>query len=77
VGLRYRAMTRGSAENARQRKPVGLTLTVPAAAMTALAQGDMEAARSSGLTTNGDQGQLASLLSVLQPGDRSFNIIEL
>ena len=57
-------------------KPVGLTLTVPAAALTALAGGDIEAARSSGLTTDGDQGQLASLFSVLQPGDPNFNIIE-
>jgi alkyl sulfatase BDS1-like metallo-beta-lactamase superfamily hydrolase len=57
-------------------KPVGLTLTVPAAALTALAGGDIEAARSGGLTTDGDQGQLASLFSVLQPGDPNFNIIQ-
>jgi hypothetical protein len=34
----------------------------------------MEAAR--GLTSSGDEGQLGSLFSVLQPGDPSFNIIE-
>ncbi len=36
----------------------------------------MDAARGSGLTTSGDQGQLASLFSVLQPGDPNFNVIE-
>jgi Alkyl sulfatase C-terminal len=44
--------------------------------LIALAQGHMDAARSNGLTTDGDQGQLASLFSVLQPGDPNFNIIE-
>jgi alkyl sulfatase BDS1-like metallo-beta-lactamase superfamily hydrolase len=57
-------------------KPVGLTLTAPAVALLALAQGDVEAARNRGLTTSGDESQLASLFSVLQPGDPSFNIIE-
>ena len=57
-------------------KPAGLTLTVPAAALIALAGGNMDAARSSGLTMDGDQGQLASLFSVLQPGDPNFNIVE-
>ena len=57
-------------------KPVGLTLTVPAPALIALAGGNLDAARTSGLTTDGDQGQLASLFSVLQPGDQGFNIIE-
>jgi alkyl sulfatase BDS1-like metallo-beta-lactamase superfamily hydrolase len=57
-------------------KPVSLTLTVPAPALTALAQGNLDAARNSGLTTSGDESQLASLFSVLQPGDRNFNIIE-
>ena len=57
-------------------KPVSLTLTVPAPALTALARGDMDAARNSGLTASGDESQLASLFSVLQPGDPDFNIIE-
>ena len=38
--------------------------------------GDMDAARSNGLTASGDDSQLASLFSVLQPGDRGFNIVE-
>ena len=57
-------------------KPVSLTLTVPAAALIALAQGNLDAARSNGLTTDGDPSQLASLFSVLQPGDPGFNIVE-
>jgi hypothetical protein len=36
----------------------------------------MDAARGSGLTASGDQSQLASLFSVLQPGDPGFNIVE-
>jgi alkyl sulfatase BDS1-like metallo-beta-lactamase superfamily hydrolase len=57
-------------------KPVGLTLTIPAAALFALAGGNMDAARSKGLTTSGDESQLASLFSVLQPGNPGFNIVE-
>jgi alkyl sulfatase BDS1-like metallo-beta-lactamase superfamily hydrolase len=57
-------------------KPVSLTLTVPKAALMALATGNLDAARASGLTTHGDQSQLASLFSVLQPGDPDFNIVE-
>ena len=57
-------------------KPVSLTLTVPAAALIALAQGNLDAARSNGLTASGDESQLASLFSVLQPGDPGFNIVE-
>ncbi|MGH3179328.1 MAG: alkyl sulfatase dimerization domain-containing protein, partial [Streptosporangiaceae bacterium] len=57
-------------------KPVSLTLTIPAAALPALAQGNLDAARSNGLTMDGDQGQLASLFNVLQPGDPGFNIVE-
>jgi alkyl sulfatase BDS1-like metallo-beta-lactamase superfamily hydrolase len=57
-------------------KPVGLTLTIPAAALFALAGGNMDAARSKGLTTSGDESQLASLFSVLQPGNPHFNIVE-
>ena len=45
-------------------------------ALTALAQGSMDAARDNGLTMDGDQGQLASLFSVLQPGNPGFNIVE-
>ena len=57
-------------------KPAALTLTVPSAALISLALGDLEAARSNGLSASGDQSQLASLFSVLQPGDPNFNIIE-
>ena len=57
-------------------KPVGLTLTVPAPALAALARGNLDAARSNGLTTSGDESQLATLFSVLQPGDPNFNIVE-
>ena len=57
-------------------QPAGLTLTAPILALLALARGDVEAARGSGLITEGDESQLAALFSVLQPGDPSFNIIE-
>jgi alkyl sulfatase BDS1-like metallo-beta-lactamase superfamily hydrolase len=57
-------------------KPVGLTLTVPTAALLPLALGNLEAARRNGLTTDGDESQLASLFGVLQPGNPNFNIIE-
>ena len=57
-------------------QPASLTLTVPAAALSALALGDVAAARRDGLTMNGDQSQLASLFSVLQAGDPNFNIVE-
>jgi alkyl sulfatase BDS1-like metallo-beta-lactamase superfamily hydrolase len=56
-------------------KPVSLTLTVPAAALAALAGGDVEAARANGLTTEGDEGQLAALFGVLRPGDPDFEIV--
>ena len=56
-------------------KPVDLTLTVPAAALIALAGGDMAAARTKGLTADGDESQLSTLFGVLQPGDPSFNIV--
>ena len=56
--------------------PVSLILTVPAAALIALATGNLDAARGNGLTTEGDERQLTSLFSVLQPGDRGFNIVE-
>ena len=53
-----------------------LTVTVPAAARGALAAGVIDAATASGLETGGDEKQLQSLFSVLDPGDPSFNIIE-
>ncbi|MGE3287470.1 MAG: alkyl/aryl-sulfatase [Pseudonocardia sp.] len=56
-------------------RPVALTLTVPAAALAALAAGDVEAAGAAGLTTDGDESQLAALLGVLQPGDPDFDIV--
>jgi alkyl sulfatase BDS1-like metallo-beta-lactamase superfamily hydrolase len=57
-------------------KPVQLTLTVPAAALAALAGGDTDTASANGLTLSGDEKQLGALLGVLHPGDRDFNIIE-
>jgi alkyl sulfatase BDS1-like metallo-beta-lactamase superfamily hydrolase len=57
-------------------KPASLTLTVPAAALIALAQGNLDAARTNGLTTDGDENQLAALFGALQPGDPNFNIVE-
>jgi alkyl sulfatase BDS1-like metallo-beta-lactamase superfamily hydrolase len=57
-------------------KSAALTLTVPKAALTALAQGNVDAARGSGLTTEGDANQLAALFGVRQPGDPKFNIVE-
>jgi alkyl sulfatase BDS1-like metallo-beta-lactamase superfamily hydrolase len=56
-------------------KPVALTLTVPSAALTALAGADLEAARTSGMTAEGDESQLSTLFGVLQPGDPDFNIV--
>ncbi|GAA3636872.1 alkyl/aryl-sulfatase [Microlunatus ginsengisoli] len=56
-------------------KPVALTLTVPAAALAALAGGDIAAARASGLAADGDQSQLTALFGVLQPGDPDFDIV--
>ena len=56
-------------------KPVGLTLTVPAAALVALATGDLDAARTAGMKADGDESQLSELFSVLQPGDPGFNIV--
>ena len=56
-------------------KPVNVTLTVPAAALIALAGGDMDAARANGLTADGDESQLSALFGALQPGDPGFNIV--
>jgi len=56
-------------------KPVGLTLTVPAAALMALAGGDIEAARAAGLKADGDESTLSTLFGVLQPGDPNFHIV--
>lgn len=55
---------------------VSLTITVPRAAMGALATGDLAAARAAGLSLDGDEGTLAQLMGVLDPGDPAFNIIE-
>jgi alkyl sulfatase BDS1-like metallo-beta-lactamase superfamily hydrolase len=53
-----------------------LTLTVPRAALAQLAAGDVDAARGAGLILDGDAGALQRLLSVLDPGDPDFNIVE-
>jgi alkyl sulfatase BDS1-like metallo-beta-lactamase superfamily hydrolase len=39
-------------------KPTSLTLTIPAPALMALAGGNLDAARSNGLTAEGDESQL-------------------
>jgi Alkyl sulfatase C-terminal len=57
-------------------KQVSLTLTAPAPALIDLAQGNLDAARTNGLTTDGDESQLAALFGALQPGDPNFNIVE-
>ena len=78
----YRTLTMSQLVELRARrgplpaKPVVLTLAVPAAALIALATGDMDAAPGNGLTASGDESQLASLFSVLRPGDPGFNIVE-
>jgi alkyl sulfatase BDS1-like metallo-beta-lactamase superfamily hydrolase len=55
---------------------VALTLTVPKAALRALAAGDPGAALGAGLTLDGDPTVLQQVFGVLQPGDPAFNIIE-
>lgn len=56
--------------------PVSLTVRVPRAALGALAAGDLDAARSAGLTLDGDETALHGLLAVIDPGDSAFNIVE-
>jgi alkyl sulfatase BDS1-like metallo-beta-lactamase superfamily hydrolase len=58
------------------RGDVSLTLTVPAAALGALAAGDVDRAGAAGLVLDGDPSELKQVLGVLQPGNPSFNIIE-
>jgi alkyl sulfatase BDS1-like metallo-beta-lactamase superfamily hydrolase len=55
---------------------VALTLTVPRSALGALAAGDVDKARETGLALDGDASVLPQILAVLQPGDPSFSIIE-
>jgi alkyl sulfatase BDS1-like metallo-beta-lactamase superfamily hydrolase len=52
-----------------------LTVTVPQAALGALAVGDVQAAAGAGLTLDGDASVLQSVLGVLEPGDPDFNIV--
>jgi linear primary-alkylsulfatase len=56
--------------------PVALTVTVPAAALAPLATGAVDAATAAGLRLDGDEKVLTALLTVLDPGDPTFNIIE-
>jgi alkyl sulfatase BDS1-like metallo-beta-lactamase superfamily hydrolase len=58
------------------RGDVALTLTVPGAALGALAAGDIGRARGAGLALDGDASVLEQVFGVLQPGDPAFNIIE-
>ncbi len=55
---------------------VSLTVTVPKPALGPLATGDVPAATAAGLALTGATSDLQQLLSVLQPGDRAFNIVE-
>jgi alkyl sulfatase BDS1-like metallo-beta-lactamase superfamily hydrolase len=55
---------------------VSLTITVPRAALAALASGDLDAASKAGLAMDGDRQALQTLLGLLDPGDPSFNIVE-
>ncbi|GGF22482.1 alkyl/aryl-sulfatase [Subtercola lobariae] len=55
--------------------PSDLTLTLPHAAILALAAGSIEAAKQAGLTTAGDETALTSVFAVLSPGDPAFNIV--
>ncbi len=55
---------------------VALTVTVPRAALGALAAGDIKAATEAGLTLDGDTDALHQLFEALQPGDPAFNIVE-
>ncbi|CCH76636.1 Alkyl/aryl-sulfatase BDS1 [Nostocoides japonicum T1-X7] len=55
---------------------VRATVTVPRAALGALATGDLAAATMAGLLIEGDGAELASLLGVLQAGDPAFTIVE-
>jgi alkyl sulfatase BDS1-like metallo-beta-lactamase superfamily hydrolase len=54
---------------------VTLTLTVPQAAIAALAAGSVEAAVAAGVTLDGDAAVLQQVLAVLDPGDPDFAII--
>lgn len=56
--------------------PVQLTVTIPKPALGPLATGNVDAATSAGLSLDGDGPALAEVLSVLQPGDTAFNIVE-
>ncbi|ONH59905.1 alkyl/aryl-sulfatase [Frankia sp. CcI49] len=55
---------------------VSLTITLPRAAMAAVAAGRLDAARGAGLSLDGDERTLRQLLGVLDPGDPGFNIVE-
>jgi len=54
---------------------VGLTVTVPRAALGPLAMHDVAAATGAGLGLDGDQALLQSVLGVLDPGDPDFAIV--
>lgn len=55
---------------------VGLTVTVPQAALGNLAMGAVDAAAAAGLQLDGDPGTLQQVFGVLDAGDPGFNIIE-
>jgi alkyl sulfatase BDS1-like metallo-beta-lactamase superfamily hydrolase len=55
---------------------VSLTMTVPRAALAALATGDLDAAGAGGLSLDCDQGAVRTLFAALDPGDPDFNIVE-
>jgi alkyl sulfatase BDS1-like metallo-beta-lactamase superfamily hydrolase len=52
-----------------------LSISLPHAAIGALAMGSLPDAVAAGMTMEGDQSALASVFSVLSPGDPDFNIV--
>ncbi|MDG4820836.1 alkyl sulfatase dimerization domain-containing protein [Asanoa sp. WMMD1127] len=55
---------------------VGVTLTVPRAALVHLATADFDGAAGAGMTLDGDREVLRQLAGVLDPGDPRFAIVE-
>ncbi|MFW0789012.1 alkyl/aryl-sulfatase [Gordonia sp. CPCC 205333] len=73
--LRTRLRNGVFSHNADSPGPVDATLTVPRAALAALAMADLPRAQSAGLTIDGDLTALSRIFGVLDPGDPAFEII--
>ncbi|WP_350348285.1 alkyl sulfatase dimerization domain-containing protein [Agromyces sp. G08B096] len=76
-GERYRSTLRNGVFSAVRdgRGETTLSVTVPRAALGALAAGDVAASEAAGLALDGDEALLPQLLGVLDPGDPGFAII--